>query len=161
MQTSAILSPCRTYRYVLTRRWADTQPGDTVAFIGLNPSTADETEDDPTIRRCIGFAKRLGYNSLSMLNLMAYRATNPQDVLFASLAGTDIVGPENDTYLMVFGWAAACRIACWGIGATNYGREEIVKAMFPGRMHSFGTTQAGFPRHPLYLPADATLFQYN
>lgn len=160
MQTSAILSPCRTFRYVLTRRWAAQRPGDTVAFIGLNPSTADETEDDATIRRCIGFAQRLGFNSLTMLNLMAYRATDPKDLLFASCEGRDVVGPENDTYLIAFGWSAGLRVACWGVNAITYGREPVVKAMFPGALHSFGTTQAGFPRHPLYLPVDAGLFPY-
>ena len=71
----AVFSPCRTYRYALSRVWAADKPY--ALFIGLNPSTADETLDDPTIRRCIDFAKRWGYGGLVMANLFAYRATDP------------------------------------------------------------------------------------
>lgn len=74
VESSARFSDCRRYRYTLTRRFAD---GPTVAFIGLNPSTADEHADDPTIRRCLGFAKRWGYGELVMLNLYALRSTDP------------------------------------------------------------------------------------
>ncbi|WP_368188730.1 DUF1643 domain-containing protein [Aeromonas sp. R7-3] len=72
----AVFSPCRTYRYALSRVWATDKPY--ALFIGLNPSTADETLDDPTIRRCIDFAKRRGYGGLVMANLFAYRATDPE-----------------------------------------------------------------------------------
>ena len=78
----AVFSPCRTYRYALSRVWAADKPY--ALFIGLNPSTADETLDDPTIRRCIDFAKRWGYGGLVMANLFAYRATEPSEMKAAT-----------------------------------------------------------------------------
>ena len=90
----AVFSPCRTYRYALSRVWAADKPY--ALFIGLNPSTADETLDDPTIRRCIDFAKRWGYGGLVMANLFAYRATNPSEMK----AATDPVGVANDEWLI-------------------------------------------------------------
>lgn len=88
VQRDAHLSPCRRYRYALWRRWGD---GPHAMFIGLNPSTADETADDPTIRRCIAFARAWGYGALCMANLFAYRATQPADML----AQDDPVGPAT------------------------------------------------------------------
>lgn len=78
MKSEAILSVDRKYRYVLTRTWDETLPN--IMFVGLNPSTADETTDDPTIRRCINFAKSWGYGGLYMVNLFAYRSTNPNNI---------------------------------------------------------------------------------
>lgn len=78
MKKSAILSDDRKYRYSLSRVWDESK--NKVMFIGLNPSTADETEDDPTIRRCINFAKSWGYVGLEMTNLFAFRATAPKDM---------------------------------------------------------------------------------
>jgi hypothetical protein len=77
MERSATISPCRMFRYALWRRWGS---GPYAMFIGLNPSTADEQNDDPTIRRCIGFAQSWGYDALCMANLFAYRATKPTDM---------------------------------------------------------------------------------
>ena len=85
MERGARLSPCRTYRYALWRRWGEGPPA---MFIGLNPSTADETADDPTIRRCIAFARSWGHGALCMANLFAYRATQPADIPAATSAAT-------------------------------------------------------------------------
>lgn len=76
MNTNAILSEDRKYRYVLSRIWDESKP--MVMIIGLNPSTADETKNDPTIIRCIDFAKSWGYGGVYMLNLFAFRATLPK-----------------------------------------------------------------------------------
>ncbi len=88
MTRNAHLSICRRYRYALLRRWGE---GKNAMFIGLNPSTADETADDPTIRRCVSFAKAWGFGGLCMANLFAYRATNPADMLMQA----DPIGPDN------------------------------------------------------------------
>ena len=83
VESSATFSHCRKYRYTLWRNWAGLMPtGKGYAmFVGLNPSTADETNDDPTIRRCIAFAKAWGYDALCMTNIFAFRATNPMVML--------------------------------------------------------------------------------
>lgn len=95
MIKDAILSEDRKYRYILSRTWDETKP--TVLFIGLNPSTADENEDDPTIRRCIIFAKSWGYGGLIMANLFAFRTTNPQGLY----SEKNPVGSENDYYIPI------------------------------------------------------------
>ena len=146
MRNGATLSPCRTYRYDLWRTWLS---GDGYAvFIGLNPSTADETTDDPTIRRCVAFAKAWGYAGLCMTNLFAFRATQPKDMMQAS----DPVGPFNNAYLT----AAACRagvvIAAWGVHGTHHNRDRTVRELLP-RLHYLRLTKGGHPGHPLYLPA--------
>ena len=92
MERSANFSRCRRYRYALWRRWA---PGDDYGLlVGLNPSTADHRRDDPTIRRCIGFARDWGYSGLCVANLFAFRATYPRDLF----AADDPVGPRNDAW---------------------------------------------------------------
>lgn len=96
---SAEFSPCRTYRHALWRSWSDllgATEEDYVLFVGLNPSTADEMQDDRTVRRCVSFAKAWGYSRLCMANLFAFRATSPADML----AAEEPVGPENDEYLI-------------------------------------------------------------
>ena len=93
MKKDAVFSDCRNYRYALWRIWDDAKPY--AMFIGLNPSTADETEDDPTIRRCMNFAKDWGYGGLCMTNLFAYRATIPANMMSAA----DPVGAENNAWL--------------------------------------------------------------
>lgn len=139
-----IFSSCRTYRYALWREWIG---GDGYAmFVGLNPSTADETQDDPTIRRCIAYAKAWGYSGLCMTNLFAYRATQPEDMKSA----TDPVGPENDAYLKTLAEGAGVIVAAWGVHGTHGGRHNAVRAMLPG-LHCLALTKDGHPGHPLYL----------
>jgi hypothetical protein len=145
MERGARLSPCRTYRYALWRRWGD---GPHAMFVGLNPSTADETADDPTIRRCIAYARAWGYGALCMANLFAYRSTQPADML----AQDDPVGPENDGYLRRLAAEAGVVVAAWGTHGTHGGRHRAVRAMLPG-LHYLRLTKDGHPGHPLYLPA--------
>lgn len=146
MERSATLSACRTYRYALWRRWGR---GDYAMFIGLNPSTADETNDDPTIRRCIGFARAWGYDALCMANLFAFRATQPADMKKAA----DPVGPENDQALLYLAAGAGIVVAAWGAHGTFKGRDQSVRRLLPG-LHYLRLTKDGHPGHPLYLPAD-------
>lgn len=112
LDQGAYLSACGTYRYGLWRRWAplDLSPLNWAMFIGLNPSTADGSEDDPTIRRCVAYAKMWGYRGLLMANLFAFRATEPADMLRAA----DPVGPSNDSALMGYARMARIAVAAWG-----------------------------------------------
>lgn len=144
----ADFSPCRTYRYSLTRRWDDVLPN--VMFIGLNPSTADETEDDPTIRRCIGFAKDWGFGGLIMANLFAFRATDPKVMKRAA----DPVGPENDKWLWELYGRAKLVIAAWGNDGAFLERGGEVLAMLNHDVCQLGYTRSGQPKHPLYLRSD-------
>jgi hypothetical protein len=106
----AEFSDCGTYRYALWRTWNALQPG--VLFVGLNPSTADATTDDPTIRRCIGFAKRWGYGGITMANVFAYRATDPREMTVLALERA--IGPENDAHLASLAESASFVVAAWG-----------------------------------------------
>jgi hypothetical protein len=150
MRTSAVFSPCRRWRYQLVRTWADTSP---LVVIGLNPSTADETTDDATIRRCVGFAKAWGHGGLIMLNLFALRATDPRALLDVSLR--DAIGPENGDHLLQ-ATAHADRVLCaWGAHGRLHGRGGHVASALVGRpLVHFGLTKGGQPKHPLYLRAD-------
>ena len=104
----ALFSPCRKYRYTLWRIWAPDKPY--ACFLGLNPSTADETADDPTVRRCIDYSKRWGMGSLLMLNIFAYRSTDPEKMK----AVADPVGPDNDRWIKEIAGNAGIVIAAWG-----------------------------------------------
>lgn len=115
-------------------------------FIGLNPSTADEKYDDPTIRRCIGYARDWGYAGLCMMNLFAFRATSPDDMR----AAEDPVGPDNDRALIDMAEFAGVIVAAWGVHGTHLGRDEEVRKMIP-ELHYLQLTKEGIPGHPLYL----------
>ncbi|EOI8009811.1 DUF1643 domain-containing protein, partial [Vibrio parahaemolyticus] len=146
MKNTAELSSCRSYRYALWRTWDDSKPY--VLFIGLNPSTADETSDDPTLTRCINFAKLWGYGGVCMANLFAYRATEP-DVMKAS---EDPVGVENDVWLKRLSKDAGVIIGAWGNHGAFLGRSEVVKQMLPSLSY-LKLNKSGEPAHPLYLNA--------
>ena len=144
----AVMSPCRIYRYVLWREW---MVGESYAmFIGLNPSTADETHDDPTIRRCVGFAQRWGYQALCMTNLFAYRATDPDEM---KMAGFCAVGPKNDEWLKRMAENAGIIIAAWGVHGRYRKRDREVMNMLPD-LSCLALTKDGHPGHPLYLKND-------
>lgn len=145
MERGAYISACGHYRYSLWRQWA---PGPQVMFIGLNPSIADAMLDDPTIRRCIGFARAWGYTGLMMTNLFAWRATEPRDML----AADDPVGPDNDRILQVSYSKAALTVAAWGAHGTHGDRHSAIRAMLPN-LHYLRMTKGGHPGHPLYLPS--------
>jgi hypothetical protein len=158
-RASAVFSEDRVYRYRLDRRW-DTATLATAArtlnIIGLNPSTADEREDDPTIRRCISFAKAWGFGSLVMTNLYALRGTDPFVLRLQKASGRDIVGPENDHHLLKAAREANRVVLAWGTHGTLLDRDtRVIQMLAPHvELWCFGVTYAGHPRHPLYLRRD-------
>ncbi|MBL7251277.1 DUF1643 domain-containing protein [Alloalcanivorax sp. C16-2] len=151
MARSANFSRCRRYRYALWRRWRDGD--DYLLLVGLNPSTADHRKDDPTIRRCIGFARDWGYSGLCVANLFAYRATYPRDLF----AADDPIGPRNDWWLRRLAADAALVVAGWGNHGTQGDRAARVRAWLPA-LHCLRLNGSGEPAHPLYLPKTLTPF---
>jgi hypothetical protein len=151
VSAAATFSPCRTWRYTLHRDVAPLTGSGRVAFIGLNPSTADETRDDPTIRRCIRFARDWGYAELVMLNAYAYRSTDPAGLWEVG----DPVGPDNDEWIARESGAANLVVCAWGVHCDEQ-REREVLALLPPRPRVLGFTKDGHPRHPLYMRADTT-----
>lgn len=151
----ATFSACRTYRYQLWRRWGEiTEPY--CMFIGLNPSTADEIKDDPTVRRCINYAKTWGYGSLCMTNIFAFRATDPKEMMKSK----DPVGPENDIFLKESAKNAGIIIAAWGKDGKYKNREkEIIKTI--KNLHCLKINGDGSPSHPLYLKKTLTPIKFN
>ncbi len=143
MLKSAAFSSCRTYRYALWRIWQPQEPQ--LLFIGLNPSTADEQADDPTIRRCLGYAQDWGYGGITVANLFACRTSDPA-VLRAE---EDPVGPENDRWLQVLADQAGLVVAAWGNHGMFRGRWKEVAAIF-SELHCLELTRLAQPRHPLY-----------
>ena len=141
----AHISKCGNYRYELTRRWDDDLP--MLGWIMLNPSTADASIDDPTIRRCIGFAKSWGFGSIMVTNLFALRATNPRELL----SHPDPVGPENDNWLEL---QPQVTVAAWGAHKMAIERVDSVRHL---NLMCLGTTKSGAPKHPLYVPSSTTL----
>lgn len=147
---TAEFSPCRLYRYALWRVLDPAKPP--VMFVGLNPSTADETRNDPTVRRCIGFARSWGFGTLIMSNIFAFRATDPRDMR----AVDDPVGPENDRVLLELARGAKRIVAAWGVHGQHRGRGSIVAHLLqPFGLLCLGVTKDGHPRHPLMLRKDA------
>lgn len=154
MGKSAILSADRKYRYVLTRIWDETKP--TVVFIGLNPSTADEEVDDKTIRKCIGYAKRWGYGKLIMVNLFAFRSTDPSMLKRVE----DPVGPDNDSYIQKCVSESNLVIACWGNHGKLLNRDKVLMDSL-SNLVCLKRNKNGTPHHPLYLSKDITPMPYK
>jgi hypothetical protein len=150
----ACFSRCGLYRYALGRRW-DSGAG-IVMFVALNPSTADETRDDPTVRRCVRFARDWGFGGLVIRNLFAYRSTDP--VALGTVP--DPVGPENDSWLAYFRRSARLTVVAWGTRGGLFGRDAAVLSML-GNVCSLGRTKSGAPRHPLYLPSSTVPAPYD
>jgi hypothetical protein len=148
----AVLSACGTYRYRLWRRWDPYKAR--LAWIMLNPSTADAEHDDPTIRRCIGFAKAWGYGGITVLNVWAFRSTDPD-----KLPGNDDErrGPENDAHLVDVILGSPGVICAWGAhkGATEAFRRFVQRnpVIDLTALSCLGTTALGHPKHPLYVPS--------
>lgn len=134
------------YRYALARPLGD---GATVTFVMLNPSTADATTDDPTIRRCIRFATTWGFGRLEVVNLYALRATDPAELWCAA----DPVGPDNDTHLARAMATADLVVAAWGARRPPGHAERVDLVLGRASVHCLGRNRDGSPRHPLYVPA--------
>jgi hypothetical protein len=154
-QKGAIFSDCRLYRYQLWRIWDPSKPY--INVIGLNPSTADEVSDDPTIRRCIDFAFRWGYGALYMTNLFAFRATLPKDMKRAS----DPIGPDNDQWIHKTALNAGKVIAAWGNHGTYLHRDQFVCALVRNLYCFRITSKTAMPEHPLYLPKTVEPVQFQ
>ena len=153
MNGHAVISPCGKYRYVLTRQIQTTLPlpGEPILFVMLNPSTADASIDDPTIRRCMGFARAWGRNGICVANLFAIRSTDPAGIAAAS----DPVGPENNAWLQRL--ASQCKdvVCAWGSHKQAAHRQRYVRDIMldaGAQIWCLGTTKDGSPRHPLYVP---------
>jgi len=147
LKNTAKLSECRKYRFALWRTWDDSKPY--VMFVGLNPSTADETSDDPTLTRCINYAKSWGFGGVCMANIFAYRATKPNDMK----AAVDPIGSENNEWLEKLSNDAGLVVAAWGNDGSHLARSEQVKGILP-KLHCLKLNKTGEPVHPLYQKAD-------
>jgi hypothetical protein len=157
LEQNAVISDCGRYRYRLTR---DLSPNPrTATFILLNPSTADATSDDPTIRRCIGFARRWSCGRLAVLNVFAYRATDPSEMKRAN----DPVGPENRGWFertLIDDLSIGPVVCGWGVHGNHMGQDRTVLGwlqVIGVQPLALGLTRDGHPKHPLYLPGDAEL----
>lgn len=157
VRKGAVLSECGRYRYRLTRVWDAALP--VAHWVMLNPSVADATIDDPTIRRVVGFSKAWGFGGADVRNLFALRATDPKELR----AADDPVGPDNDSHLTAVP-AAAVVVAAWGAGGGLFGRDLRVLRLLRDAgvaMSCLGTTKQQQPRHPLYVGGDAKLIPFG
>ena len=151
MNRDAIISDCGVYRYLLQRSWDVRRQA--VCFVMLNPSTADATLDDPTIRRCLGFASDLGFGQLEVVNLFALRATDPRMLR----QHPDPTGPENDALISQAARVCQMTICAWGNRGKYKDRDKIVLRLLRDNgavPFALKLTKSGCPSHPLYLPAN-------
>lgn len=148
MKKSAIISECGKYRYRLERTWDPEAPK--LGFIMLNPSTADANEDDPTIRRCIGYAKSLSYGGIIVCNLFAYRATNPKDLLSAE----NPEGPNNFEHVYQMSQDAHIIILGWGNGGLVKKLKRPGYVELLANIYALKENKDGTPTHPLFLKGD-------
>lgn len=147
---SADISECGTFRWTLTRRWAD---GPVVCFVMLNPSTATATIDDPTIRRCMTFAKAWGFGSLLVLNLYPYRATKPKDLKNA-MRRIDVTGGTKGQEALRKATEADLVIAAWGSHASQEAKDRFFRITAPKPIWCIDTNGDLTPVHPLYQKGD-------
>ncbi|GAB6989471.1 DUF1643 domain-containing protein [Paenibacillus pini] len=157
MIKDAKIDASEKYRYWLLRSWDNNLP--CMTYVMLNPSTADASNDDPTIRRCISFAKSWGYGSLEVVNLFAFRATKPVDLLNCE----DPIGLDNDSYIMQSYSKSELIVAAWGtygaLNTRNVSVENLITSKFD--IHCLNKTIKGHPRHPLYVKGDTELLIYK
>lgn len=158
MIRTAQFSPCRNYRYILTREWNPNLPPFMV--IGLNPSTADENRDDPTIRRCIGFAFRERCGSLIMTNLFGWRDKSPAAM---KKQPNPLEHEKGANFRAISEQAAKAKIvvAAWGIHGNHKGQDVKLMLEYKGPIQCFGFTDDGHPYHPLFLPKNQPLQDYR
>ena len=154
MEKKANISKDKIYRYTLSRTWDSTKP--TVLFIGLNPSIADENIDDPTITRCINFARDWGYGTLLMANLFAFRSTYPKEIYLID----DPIGKDNDHYLLECVTQSDLIVACWGNNGTYMNREKVITELVPN-LYCLQKNKNGTPHHPLRPPRNIHPVPFN
>jgi hypothetical protein len=152
IRSGAVMSECGKYRYRLSRVWDEIAY--VLPFVMLNPSIADAKIDDPTIRRCMGFARREGYGGIEVTNLYAFRATSPVDLWKA----IDPEGPDNAQHLTDVAKAAAAYgvpiVCAWGAHGGRNNRPIAIMQAAGANLRCLGKTKGGNPRHPLYVRAD-------
>ena len=147
-RSDAIYSDCERYRYALTRVWDDT--GQRILFIMLNPSTATEMQNDPTVERCERRARTLGYGAFRVTNIFAWRDTDPRDMR----AAIDPVGPDNDKAIADGTRWADRIVAAWGTHGAHLARgPQVADMLFASGqpVYTLGLTKHGHPKHPLYI----------
>ena len=143
------------YRYLLERYWGERN---LVLFVMLNPSTADGTKDDPTIRRCIGFAKSNGFLGLRVVNLYAWRATEPQEIFKAA----DPIGPENDKWIDQAAFTCDTIVAAWGTLGQPERVHHVMRILEAHKLvYCLGRTKDGHPRHPLGVNSKRKLERFS
>lgn len=149
--SGAVIDHTERFRYQLWRTWDPNK--ERLLWVMLNPSTADHTNNDPTIRKCIGFAKLWGYGSIEVVNLFALRSREPRNLVTTS----DRIGEWNDTAISRAVARAGCVVAAWGAPSWPFvsSRALEVEAELPGTVYCLGRTNHGHPKHPLF-PAYAT-----
>lgn len=145
-QSGADFSPCRRYRYRLWRRWS-TGTG-LVNFLMLNPSTANESANDPTVERCERRAFDMGFAGLVVTNLFAFRSTDPDEMK----REPEPIGPQNDQAILKAASEAALIVCAWGEDGAHKGRSAAVrKLLCQHSLHALKINASGEPAHPLYL----------
>ncbi len=159
IERNAVISDCGTYRYLLRRAWDHTKPR--ALLVMLNPSTADASIDDPTIRSCTRLMRGLGYGSFEVVNLFGFRAADPNALGKAAGAA---VGPDNDKIAAAAVERCDVAICAWGAHWAAAGRSrrlfEIIRSARPAA-YCFGTTKNGAPKHPLYIKSGTPLTVYQ
>lgn len=158
MKKGAKFSKDRLHRLCLSRSWERNKPS--VAFIGLNPSTADENLDDPTIRRCVNFAQSWGAGTLFMVNLFSLYATDPNVMMNHRSPNID----ENNKWLLEIARQSEIVVAAWGNHGSHQSRDSDVmeKLGWVGvEAKCLGFNKDGSPKHPLYVPANMPLVPFN
>ena len=154
-QTQAIFDATGRFRYWWIRLWDPELP--TVNFILLNPSTADEHQIDPTVRRCLTFAARWGFGTVLLTNVFAYRSTDPRALYHVP----DPIGPAGDEYLVRAAQEAHVRVAAWGVHGGLRARHDAVLHLLKAHpLTALDATKDHFPKHPLYVRGDARLAPY-
>ena len=154
LERDAVISDCGKYRYLLRRTWQANLPR--ALYVMLNPSTADADIDDATIRSCIRLAKGLGYGSFEVVNLFAFRATNPEDLAKAA----DPIGPNNDGSIERAVARCDIVICAWGAHPMARNRESTVRSMIRQQrpaVFCLGKTKGAAPKHPLYIKSGTPL----
>jgi len=160
MRKAAIISPCGKYRYSLLRQWDEQKP--LVMFIMLNPSKADAEDDDPTIRRCMAFARNWGFGGIYVGNLFAYRSTDPDELL----KSPDVICPENKEHLMLMADVCDIIVTAWGAHKAVQMAErdrplQFIGGLSSSKMHYLALTKSGEPGHPLFLRGDLKPIKYS
>jgi hypothetical protein len=144
----AVYSDCERYRYELTRTWDPA--GGKALFVMLNPSTATEVQNDPTVERCERRARALGFGAFRVTNIFAWRDTDPKKMR----AAADPVGPANDAAIRDGAYWADRVICAWGTHGAHLDRGPAVEALLRATgltLYHLGLTKAGHPKHPLYI----------